>query len=252
MNDTTITTNALIDEARAAIIAATGCPEEFSSYDQTVWDCLDKLAEALRTLEAKVDFTASALGREKDICESLTAENEALTKELKMVNRLLEEALNSKHAYQQQLKTALSNVERAESLMRTASDDATRLGTENQKLSLDLKCLEESTVDFKAYAALTKQLDKLYVEMNQMQAGLEEGNGLLHAEVAALTAERDENKRLYMTSLRNVQTSVAHAADLNAQLERANNETNSLRLDRDFWKESSNDWEEQCAEARHE
>jgi len=58
------------------------------------------------------------------------------------------------------LRTQQVEIEQAESLMRAASDDATRLGTENQKLCLDLKCLEESTVDSKIAEAWEDRFHK--------------------------------------------------------------------------------------------
>lgn len=49
--------------------------------------------------------------------------------------------------------------------------------------------------------------------------------------IEALTAERDENKRLYMTSLRNVQVGVAHAANLAEQNERLKEKlSNSIQM----------------------
>ena len=52
-------------------------------------------------------------------------------------------------------------IETLQAMKDCAMEDAERLATENSKLKFDLKCLEESTVDSKAYESLQAENEAL-------------------------------------------------------------------------------------------
>jgi len=98
-----------------------------------------------------------------------------------------------------ELRTLTTKLEQAEALMRTAYDDGEAAITRVGELELSLKCLEESTVDSKAYAAQTQRITELEAENEEFIKGYQlaadatgyDGDWFEAAPICILTADRD-------------------------------------------------------------